>query len=545
LPFFVVKHAIFFIELFSERSIIRIRTDRFAHNSAELLHALLGVAKRRLRITRKRMDRRIAPFFVGVERAEDSVIQIFANTLHEQRRDHDLGIVDLIERFIDRRCAEGVFTARKHFIGKACKRPLITALIELFAFHLLRRHVADRAARGHTETETISQSREAKINHFDLPLLVDEHVIGFHIQVKHVILVRDLDRVRNRLEHGRHHIRIERFREVFHEVGKRNAIDELHDDIGHIALDLEVIDRSNVGIVQKRCRARLFKPRDRTLLGEIRIEHDTDRFIVSVRVLQVVQPCVDLLNRKRARCCVFEWQALDGHLAIETRIPRHYDCGESARTGFIGWLVSIENKHALDHELLHVLLDDGCRSWRAQLAFERWRCARDILENSGCCGRRNIHEPMRALHHALPGLHRCCSDARGREHVECRADSERVADACCVAHFMEVRLFNAAAMNAGFGLSQDRVDAANVFLERVVDGHRIDRSVDLADRMMMLIGNGRVIQDVIVARALLGVHEREQFIEQGCARGAFRKIEMQIHRCFLRSSSLIVVVRGG
>ena len=68
---------------------------------------------------------------------------------------------------------------------------------------------------------------------------------------------------------------------------------------------------------------------------------------------------------------------------------------------------------------------------------------------------------------------------------------------------MEVRLFDGAAMNAGFGLGQDRIDAAHVLFERVVDGHRIDRGVDLADRMMMLIGNGRVIQDVIVMRSLL------------------------------------------
>ncbi len=90
---------------------------------------------------------------------------------------------------------------------------------------------------------------------------------------------------------------------------------------------------------------------------------------------------------------------------------------------------------------------------------------------------------------------------------------------------MEVRLFDGAAMNAGFSLGQDRVDTTHVLFERVVDGHRIDRGVDLADRMMVLIGNGRVIQDVIVARALLRAHKCEQFIEQGCALCAFRKIE--------------------
>ena len=68
---------------------------------------------------------------------------------------------------------------------------------------------------------------------------------------------------------------------------------------------------------------------------------------------------------------------------------------------------------------------------------------------------------------------------------------------------MEVRLFDGAAMNVGFSLGQDRVDTTHVLFERVVDGHRVDRGVDLADRMMMLIGNGRVIQDVIVARTLL------------------------------------------
>ena len=54
--------------------------------------------------------------------------------------------------------------------------------------------------------------------------------------------------------------------------------------------------------------------------------------------------------------------------------------------------------------------------------------------------------------------------------------------------------------------------------------------------MMVLIGYGRVIQDVIVARALLRAHEREQFIEQGCARGAFRKIEMKFHMRSLLSA---------
>ena len=54
--------------------------------------------------------------------------------------------------------------------------------------------------------------------------------------------------------------------------------------------------------------------------------------------------------------------------------------------------------------------------------------------------------------------------------------------------------------------------------------------------MTVLIGNGRVIQDVIVTRALLGAHEREQFIEQGCARCAFRKIEMKFHMRSLLSA---------
>ena len=91
-------------------------------------------------------------------------------------------------------------------------------------------------------------------------------------------------------------------------------------------------------------------------------------------------------------------------------------------------------------------------------------------------------------------------------------------------------------MNARFGLGQDRVNIAHVPFERIVDGHRIDRSVDLADRMMVLIGNGRVIQDVIVTRALLRAHECEQLIEQGCARCAFRKIKMKFHMRSLLSA---------
>ena len=39
------------------------------------------------------------------------------------------------------------------------------------------------------------------------------------------------------------------------------------------------------------------------------------------------------------------------------------------------------------------------------------------------------HEPVCTLHRALPCLYWCCGDARGREHVECRADSERVSNA--------------------------------------------------------------------------------------------------------------------
>lgn len=60
----------------------------------------------------------------------------------------------------------------------------------------------------------------------------------------------------------------------------------------------------------------------------------------------------------------------------------------------------------------------------------------------------------------------------GRKHVECRADSKRVTNARSVAHFVEVCLFDGAAMNAGFGLGQDRIDAAHVLFERVIDGHR-------------------------------------------------------------------------
>ena len=163
-----------------------------------------------------------------------------------------------------------------------------------------------------------------------------------------MILVCYLDRVRNRLEHGRHHVRIERFREVFHEVGERNAVNELHDDVGHIALDLEVVDRSDVGVVQKRCRARLLQGQGSNFAGA-KSESSmmlTD-FIVGIRVLQLAKPCVDLLDRKRARCCIFERQALDGHLTIEARIPRHYDRGRQIRHEPLHRLVDIDRGSAL------------------------------------------------------------------------------------------------------------------------------------------------------------------------------------------------------
>ena len=142
--------------------------------------------------------------------------------------------------------------AGQHFIEDAAERIDVGADIRGFAFALFRRHIGRRADHHAAAGERVVSfpGRQSEVENLDAGL--DEHdVAGLEIAVNDPMFVRlgqgggDLRGVAERL--------VERQRAILQPGGDRVALEQFH----HQVVGADVVKRADVGVIQRRNRARL------------------------------------------------------------------------------------------------------------------------------------------------------------------------------------------------------------------------------------------------------------------------------------------------
>ena len=182
--------------------------------------------------------------------------------------------------------------AREHLVQDRSERKDVRAVIDGESPHLLGRHVAQRPQHhaglrvGGTcrpaglvvRRNHLDPLREAEVQDLEMPVLVDEQVLGLQVPVDDALLVGggeapgNLDRVVDRL------LRREGPRLEF--LAQRFAFQKLHDGIGDAVLRPEVEDREDVRMRERRDRLRLaLEPGQRLGIGRDGERQDLDRHV--------------------------------------------------------------------------------------------------------------------------------------------------------------------------------------------------------------------------------------------------------------------------
>ncbi len=177
-------------------------------------------------------------------------------------------------------------------------RKHVAAPVDAAAGDLLGRHVRRRAHHGaglglFRIGAVIGHARDAEVRELDSRLAVEHHVGRLDVAVDDARLVRELQRV-EQLAHDAHRLlKLEALVGV-EEVLELLALDELHDDVGDVALLAEVVHLDDVRMVQPRDRLRLAHEPHRILFGrrlvvEVALEDGLDRdFAIEPRVQALV-----------------------------------------------------------------------------------------------------------------------------------------------------------------------------------------------------------------------------------------------------------------
>lgn len=147
----------------------------------------------------------------------------------------------------------------------------------MLAANLLGRHVADGAAGRGAHSEDICYGGDAEVGDLGVAGLIDKDVVGFDVEVQHVVIVGEVERLAHVGDDARDFVEIELT--VLHgdQLSQGRTIDVLHDDqtlgVGH----LEVVDLHDVGmrehrrgscLGQSRCRARGLRREGDTFDGD-------------------------------------------------------------------------------------------------------------------------------------------------------------------------------------------------------------------------------------------------------------------------------------
>ncbi len=307
--------------------LLRIAFLFLPYQPLELVRALARATKAGQQGFCEFLHRGIARLGVGVERREHHVIDISTKIFHAQRGNDDLGIVDGVFRFGDAIRQKRIL-ARDHLVGKACQRPFVAALVQLLLLHLFGRHIADGTALRSAVAGFAGQARQAEIGHLHVAFLVDEHVVGLDVQVKHVMRMRCLQSAGHRFEHRADNIDIHVVGVFGEQLPQRYAIDVFHDEVRHAVLHLEVVHLHDGGIGELRRGSRLFEPRHGRGIHLV-AQKDTAAF------------------GEQGSGRFIQRHAFDGNAPFDARVPRRHNRSEPALAGLAFKHIATQQQIAL------------------------------------------------------------------------------------------------------------------------------------------------------------------------------------------------------
>ena len=148
----------------------------------------------------------------------------------------------------------------EHLVENRPEAEEIGTLVESFAANLLGRHVACGAHHGSSvglRVETVAavdiitrprQLRDAEVKDLDSPVAGDKHILGLHVAVNDVLVVRggepfcDLTRVIDGFAH--------RQRSSTKAAAKRFSVEQFRDDVRGVGMAADIVDREHIRVIK-------------------------------------------------------------------------------------------------------------------------------------------------------------------------------------------------------------------------------------------------------------------------------------------------------
>ena len=159
--------------------------------------------------------------------------------------------------------------ACRHLVQHRAKRKQIGARIERLAARLLRRHISHRADRRSRRGQLVHaevglgripgnrrfQLGQTKIENLPVPAAGDKNIGRLNVAVNDALGVRRIERIGHIDRNSQQRLQFER--RVVDGMLQRQAIQKFHDDEGAAVGLPDVVNRADVGMIQRRGRLRL------------------------------------------------------------------------------------------------------------------------------------------------------------------------------------------------------------------------------------------------------------------------------------------------
>ena len=136
---------------------------------------------------------------------------------------------------------------------------------------------------------------------------------------------------------------------------------------------------------------------------------------------------------------------------------------------------------------------------------------------------------MSAFDFAFAGLNGGSHNLFRGKHIEFGADSQRVADAARLPHFMKMGLGHITPMNLRLGSCKNGIHATQIVFNLIRSIERIDGLIDFADVVVVLFRYFGAFDYLVETLVLRFVHCVEEGIEDLATCGVFGEVEGKHH----------------
>ena len=159
---------------------------------------------------------------------------------------------DAVER-VGRRGRHKGGTAAQALVDHAGKGKDIGTFVDRAGLdiELLGRHVADGAAARSAKAAGGRQPRHAKVGDLYIARMVDKHIGGLYVQMKHAVCMGKGECLTQRVGNGRGLVKGERVAvHAMQKLGQRHTVDILHDQVGIGGVVRKVDNLHDIGMLK-------------------------------------------------------------------------------------------------------------------------------------------------------------------------------------------------------------------------------------------------------------------------------------------------------